>query len=256
MPRAPKLDAFTRAYIEAMLWSTTDESDDQGGEPLDKNYDARDIAPETMELIVEDCADFQKRFGELLADSGIADSRAGFCFWLSRNGHGSGFFDEDSIDEEFQEKLQDAAEEYGTFDLQVDDGVIYGPPADWYRRNRKVTEARRGAPNDDHAPSHADLLAAVRRAWEKNGNAKPGDLGATMNIANAVSRARKAGVPESVLHRIKQEVLGFKDYVPPVTESRTAGEDRARGFVKFTPGHRAREVRTNTLSRRFPWRPR
>ena len=50
----PRLDAFTRAYVEAALWSSTDESNDQGGDPLDANYSIDDIAPETMELIVED----------------------------------------------------------------------------------------------------------------------------------------------------------------------------------------------------------
>ena len=148
----PKLDAFTDAYIKAALWSTNDESDESGGEPLDKNYSASDIAPETMELIVEDCNDFQQRYSELLADSGIGDARAGHDFWLSRRGHGTGFFDEDTIDEEFQDPLQDAARSYGEFDLYVGDPdadgerLIYGPPPDWYREHHPrggVSEARR-----------------------------------------------------------------------------------------------------------------
>lgn len=149
----PKLDAFTRQYIETMLWSTNDESDDSGGDPLDKNYSIEDIAPETMELIIEDCADFQERYAELLSNSGIDDERAGHCFWLSREGHGSGFFDEDTIDYEFQDPLQEAARSYGGFELYVGDPdadgdvLIYGPPPDWYRSHRKprppVSEARR-----------------------------------------------------------------------------------------------------------------
>ena len=119
-----KLDAFTRQYIETALWSSTDNADDSGGEPLDKNYSSDDIDPATMEQMIADCASFQEKFAELLSESGIEDGRAGHDFWLSRNGHGSGYFDEDTIDEEFQEKLQDAAESYGNVDLQVDDGVI------------------------------------------------------------------------------------------------------------------------------------
>ena len=151
----PKLDAFTSAYIEAALWSTNDESDDSGGEPLDKNYGPEDIAPETMELIVEDCADFQERYAALLSESGITDDRAGLCFWLSREGHGSGYFDEDTIDEEFQDPLQEAAKSYGSFDLTVDDGVIYGPPADWYRKHhpRGVEEANRSHRSAHHMRS-------------------------------------------------------------------------------------------------------
>jgi hypothetical protein len=154
MPRNEKrLDAFTRAYIEAMLWSSMDNTDEQGGEPLDANYGPEDIAPETMELIVEDCSDFQERYADLLVDSGINYGRAGHCFWLSREGHGSGFFDEDTIDEEFRDPLQEAAESYGSFDLQVDDGVIYGPPVEWYRshHHRDNVERLTGKPASPYA---------------------------------------------------------------------------------------------------------
>ncbi len=54
-----KLDDFTEAYIECALWSSTDQSSDSGGEPLDDNYDASDIAPETLEKMVADCKAFQ-----------------------------------------------------------------------------------------------------------------------------------------------------------------------------------------------------
>jgi hypothetical protein len=149
-----KLDAFTRQYIETALWSTTDNSDDSGGEPLDKNYSASDIAPETMELMIEDCADFQERYIELLSNSGIDDGQAGHDFWLSREGHGTGFFDESTIDEEFQDPLQEAAESYGGFDLYLGDPdadgevLIYGPSPDYYRSHRNklhpsANEARR-----------------------------------------------------------------------------------------------------------------
>ena len=53
MPPTKQLDVFTRSYVEAALWSTNDNSDDQGGEPLDKNYGPGDIAPETMELMIK-----------------------------------------------------------------------------------------------------------------------------------------------------------------------------------------------------------
>jgi hypothetical protein len=52
------LDEFFTAYIEAALWSSTDESDDSGGEPLDKHYDETDIAPETLAKMGADCAAF------------------------------------------------------------------------------------------------------------------------------------------------------------------------------------------------------
>jgi hypothetical protein len=84
-----------------------------------------------------------------LSDSGLSDKRAGHYFWLSRNGHGSGFFDENL------DALQDAAKAYSEFDLYVgDDGVIYAsgyePPlsgkadVNEARRGRRAREARRG----------------------------------------------------------------------------------------------------------------
>lgn len=150
-----RLDAFTRAYIEAALWSTNDESDEQGGEPLDANYGPDDIAPETMELIIEDCADFQTRFGHLIEDddpSGLHGEydrweKAGHDFWLTREGHGAGFWDGDWP--KHGDELTAASKSYGSFDLYVgDDGMIYGPPPDWYRSHghRSNVERLTGKP--------------------------------------------------------------------------------------------------------------
>ena len=44
------LDAFTLAYLEAALWSSSDDS----GDFLDKNYGVQDIAPATLEQMVAD----------------------------------------------------------------------------------------------------------------------------------------------------------------------------------------------------------
>lgn len=118
------MDKFTRQYFETALWSSTDNADDSGGEPLDKNYSTTDINDETRDKMIADCADFQERFGELYTDS----EQAGHDFWLSRNGHGAGFFDGD---EERRDELQAAAESYGQFDLYIgDDGEIHGTPLD------------------------------------------------------------------------------------------------------------------------------
>jgi hypothetical protein len=142
-----RLDAFTRQYIDTALWSSTDNANESGGEPLDKNYNSSDIDPATMTAMIADCVKFQEQFADLLSASGIDDERAGHCLWLSRNGHGSGFFDEDTIDEEFQEKLQDAAESYGEVNLQVDDGVIsdgthWTPAGTNEARRRPMARAR------------------------------------------------------------------------------------------------------------------
>jgi hypothetical protein len=147
-----KLDTFTRAYIEAALWSETDAE----GEQLDKNYGPGDIADETMQLIVEDAADFQRRFGELIQDDESPAIEkwgrwelAGHHFWLTRNGHGAGFWDGDWP--KHGDELTRASKEYGEFYLYVgDDGEIHGhgssshPPAGEARR--RSSPRRRPAP--------------------------------------------------------------------------------------------------------------
>lgn len=120
--REQRLDSFTRAYFETALWSSTDESNEQGGDPLDDNYGIDDIAPETRAKMIADCADFQERYDNLMLDG--TSERGGHDFWLTRNRHGAGFWDGDW---EHGDELTKAAHAYGGFYLYVgDDGLIYG----------------------------------------------------------------------------------------------------------------------------------
>lgn len=142
-PAAPSLDSldtFTRAYIACALWSSTDESDESGGVPFDENYDASDIAPETLAAIIEDCKQFQESNAALLAQAYAApewqaeqqrhdkpqydESRAGHDFWLTRNGHGAGFWDRGLGP--VGDALSDASHVWGSVDLYLgDDSKIY-----------------------------------------------------------------------------------------------------------------------------------
>lgn len=120
-PAMRSLDAFTRAYIDAALWSSVDDD----GVPLDRNYGPDDIAPDTLTKMVSDARNFQAENADMLSESDLSDEKAGHAFWLDRNGHGTGFWDQG--DEPVFEKLHEAAHAYGTFDLYVgDDGLIYG----------------------------------------------------------------------------------------------------------------------------------
>jgi hypothetical protein len=124
------LDRFTTAYIECALYASTDNSDDTGGYPLDENYDASDIAPETLERMAEDCKAFQADNRADLDGSDLSEERQGHNFWLNRNGHGSGFWDEfcnDSPQAKACDRLSDASKAWGAFDLYVgDNGQIHG----------------------------------------------------------------------------------------------------------------------------------
>ena len=138
------LDEFLSAYIQAALWSSTDESDDSGGEPLDKNYGEDDIAPETLAKMRADCIEFlvHPLGGRLIAIAERLEAEgkwglpagancsvlayAGHDAWLTRNGHGCGFSDGD-WPKGVGEGLDRLAHEFGEYDLYIgDDGLIYG----------------------------------------------------------------------------------------------------------------------------------
>lgn len=85
------LETFISSYIETMLWSTTNDR----GVYLDtEGYTADDLASDTLEDITRECTKFYNAHRELwLVDND--DKHAGHDFWLTRNGHGAGFWDGD-----------------------------------------------------------------------------------------------------------------------------------------------------------------
>lgn len=119
-----KLDEFTRAYIECALWSSNDDSREDGGDPLDANYNITDIAPATLSRMAADCAAFQSEQESNLTD--YPDDAAGHDFWLTRNHHGAGYWEHDYGTAEQCKALTGAAHAYGQADLYVgNDGLVY-----------------------------------------------------------------------------------------------------------------------------------
>ncbi len=161
-----KLDKFTAAYIRTAFWSSNEyafgkcpccnqgrilckyhpeeetevcekcASVDADPSPMEDNYSASDLAPETLSTIIADCERFQRENVETLSDA-IASGkmkcgpdfdeteRAGHDFWLTRNGHGAGFWDGDWPEPQAQ-LLTDASKAFGECNLYVgDDGKIY-----------------------------------------------------------------------------------------------------------------------------------
>jgi hypothetical protein len=123
------LDSFTLGYITAALWSSTGDND----EPLDRDHSIADLAPEALARMVADCTSFQAKAGTLIDSKYLliipdrdTDGTFGHDFWLTRNGHGSGYWDTTCYRKSAGEKLDKLAKSFGQCDLYVgDDGRIY-----------------------------------------------------------------------------------------------------------------------------------
>lgn len=147
------LGAMERQYLVTALWAEVDRNE----EPLDKNYSLEDIAPESVLQAEKDCAEFYKKAQAALSaegfDIGELDLELlGHDFWLTRNGHGAGFWDGDyekrvgeiltKLSKEFGEKY--AADDRGQVFIEgrdldlsvVVDGKVYG------LASSKLTEAK------------------------------------------------------------------------------------------------------------------
>lgn len=125
---------FIASYIGDALWSSTDGD----GEPLDAKFDISDLDDATRERMEADCHAFYDAnarhihcLGAPVAqdfEGPIADreaAMAGHDFWLTRCGHGAGFWDGD-WPEPHATVLDEAARKFGHVDLYVgDDGKVY-----------------------------------------------------------------------------------------------------------------------------------
>ena len=120
-------EEFFDAYVEAALWTFEGEED----RPVFNNEDGsriismiNDIHPDTLATMRRDCEQF---YAENRADlEARSASCGGHDFWLTRNGHGAGFWDGD-WPKGAGDRLTEACKKFGEFDLYLgDDGMIYG----------------------------------------------------------------------------------------------------------------------------------
>ena len=122
------LDSVVSAYMVCALWSSTDDD----GEPLDGFYEVYDLADEAQASMIEDVQGFLDIVEDEDIDwrSGWSADQLGHDFWLTRNGHGAGFWDRYSGDgqqlTEIGDQLTKWAKSFGTSDVYVgDDGKLY-----------------------------------------------------------------------------------------------------------------------------------
>ena len=118
------LDSFARQYIDTMLWAEThnygDGSDDRSF--ADHEYGVSDLAPIALARVLNECTRFR------IAAQGIEGSdsdQAAHDLWLTRQGHGAGFWDGD-WPEPAATRLSDIAHGMGEVWPSVGgDGLIY-----------------------------------------------------------------------------------------------------------------------------------
>lgn len=113
-----EINDFLKGYITCALWSSIQEDDN----PLDYNYHSSDLSLECLQSMKADCDKFQEENAEILEQGGQKGEQQGHDFWLTRNGHGAGFWDRNiGI---AGEKLTTACKAYGERTLYVQDGKV------------------------------------------------------------------------------------------------------------------------------------
>ena len=158
------MDTFTRAYIACALWSSVPsgvcvcdhEADEHHAYDADNtqckecgctayyegdasferlNYEIEDIEPDTLARMEADCRAFQEEneetFEAIFSEcEWYSNEIAGHDYWLTRNGHGAGFWDRYyGVNAELRaafKVLTDSAG-YHPFNFYIgDDGKVYG----------------------------------------------------------------------------------------------------------------------------------
>jgi len=113
-------ETIFKHYIVCALWSSIDDE----GEPLDSVYSSDDLSAETLERMRSDVSEFVQSNKAALRESGLSDEQIGHDFWLTRNGHGTGFWDRGIGS--LGDALTRAAKHSGSADLYIgDDGNIH-----------------------------------------------------------------------------------------------------------------------------------
>lgn len=112
---------FLDAYLDAMLWTEEERLEKELGSPAG----LVDLSFETITRVRKECKRFLTKEVKILING--HEEQAGHDFWLTRNGHGAGFWDRTDIwDQEARDFLTERAKQFGEVSLYVgDDKKIY-----------------------------------------------------------------------------------------------------------------------------------
>lgn len=120
------MQELTKHYFITAMWSSLDTSGqetDNDDTHLDENYCLDDIAPITIDRANKDIGKFLEQASHLIDDLDL--NQVMHDFWLTRNGHGVGFWDGD-YEEKAGEELTNICEKFGEIDLYSgDNGKLY-----------------------------------------------------------------------------------------------------------------------------------
>lgn len=115
------VNEIVMGYCAAVEWAPSDNANDEALSTFDFE---RTALRHVLEFIGR-CAIADIDYVAAVESVGYSRERLGHDFWLSRNGHGAGFFDRDELPKALRDALQSAAEACGVCDTYVDDdGVL------------------------------------------------------------------------------------------------------------------------------------
>ena len=150
------LETMLTAYIAAALWSTA-APEELGIENLDEMFKPEHFTEEAMRRCRLDCAAFldyalhgtdgclpEGEFKPLLNVNTVDFSQVGHDFWLTREGHGVGFWDRPEVygDDEAEE-LTALCKRFGEVYLEAYIDEVAGLPASTSTRGRSPSTRKR-----------------------------------------------------------------------------------------------------------------
>jgi hypothetical protein len=145
-----ELNEILRGYIDAAIWTEEESLNSEYAEEFDKVFDPNnndesdndemenlirknfnnksiekfskeDIEPDSLIRAYKDIKEFVNLAGEEAIDAAVSEygyENLGHDLWLSRNGHGAGFFDR-RFDDDIEKSLMDSARKMGEIYMYI-----------------------------------------------------------------------------------------------------------------------------------------
>jgi hypothetical protein len=106
-----KEQTFIDAYIEAIYFTDTGD--------LDKPNEDSELDPDFLRKSIIDCLAFYNQVRWYIPDESI--SQAGHDFWLTRNDHGTGFWDRKEVYGKYSQMFTELSKQFGEVESVFDE---------------------------------------------------------------------------------------------------------------------------------------